>query len=379
MLLTLVLITLQVSGTSGIALIPDYVWPLGNDTARFEVINGHDAIMPESGNCYEYAEGHPELPYRSLRLNGKPETYVDILLDGTVIFKDLTISFYLYPEGVPTGTLVHYLYDTGNILRVSIMESILFISFWDEYGVSVGATALPEVILPDQWNHLIVSREFSTGTVTIYHNGALMEQLDDDFPNNIQLPISGHLRLGRSHDKTDDGFLGRLTCFQLFDVIPTASGVADISKYCQPELWTIKPDLVYEEKIVDGVTKQCLANLTDGKEPTCLEIISQRCLTNGVYWQELIRQNEWNESNRDVAYFRSISKGFKPSDIDGHLLANVKTVNGKLCSRLCMKIDGCQSYITNKISSYVTKCLLYDAVRDANQAYEGAKYFVIRS
>ncbi|ESO85063.1 hypothetical protein LOTGIDRAFT_168084 [Lottia gigantea] len=351
--------------------------------------------MPESGLCFEFEDGYPGLPYKSIRLDGNEESYVDISLDGTIIFQDIAISFYLYPEGSKDGTLVHYLYDTGNIIRLSIMESILFVSFWDEYGVSVGATALPQVLVINQWNQLVVSREFATGTIAVYHNGKLMEELDDDFPNNIQLPVSGQLRIGRSHDKTTDGFRGKLTCFQLFDTLPTASDISNIGEYCQPNTWTIQPNsighkmtwlltnhhntfsVMYEEKIVKGSVKQCLTNETKIKLPSCEELIEMRCLTNGYHWDLIMMYFNWTQSDQDAAYFSKVSDGYIPPNSQGHLLGNVVTANRKVCTRLCMRVDGCQSYAYNKVDKYKTKCLLYDSVLNATREDTGSKYFSV--
>jgi hypothetical protein len=57
--------------------------------------------------------------------------------------------------------------STGDIFKLAVLQGLLFVSFWDEFGVSVGATALPDLLAPNKWSHLVISREFETGRIKV--------------------------------------------------------------------------------------------------------------------------------------------------------------------------------------------------------------------
>ena len=56
------------------------------------------------------------------------------------------------------------------MIKIAVLGGQLFAWFWDEYGVSVGATAIPDLLTADQWNHLFISREFETGRIKVILN-----------------------------------------------------------------------------------------------------------------------------------------------------------------------------------------------------------------
>lgn len=85
----------------------------------------------------------------------------------------------------------------------------------------------------------------------IYHNGQLLEDLDDDFPNGIRLPVSGVMRLGRGQDEDEEGLHGRYTCLQVFAAALSRDDVANVATFCQPTSWLVQP-----------TGKQCLLRLT---------------------------------------------------------------------------------------------------------------------
>merc|ERR1711974_208288 len=117
------------------------------------------------------------------------------------------------------------------------------VSFWDEYGVSVGATAIPDLLIADSWNHVVISRQFDTGRIKVYHNGELVDDIDDDFPNKIRLPGRGAIRLGSSQkDEEGANFKGRFACFQLYNTVPTEDEVKNSKNFCMPAAWKIAPE-----------------------------------------------------------------------------------------------------------------------------------------
>ena len=123
------------------------------------------------------------------------------------------------------------------------MEEYFFISFWDEYGVSVGSTAIPNVLSADTWSHVVISRDYETGRLQVFHNAELLEELDDDFPNEIALPVRGSLWIGRSHgqEQGEQGFVGRVACFQVYTAVPSVEEVGKMAAFCLPDNWNIDP------------------------------------------------------------------------------------------------------------------------------------------
>ncbi|XP_025115126.1 uncharacterized protein LOC112576693 isoform X1 [Pomacea canaliculata] len=194
-----------------------------------EVMRGHDAHLPDANQCFALQQGYPGIPYDAMVLTGSPTSYVDFHFSGEVNFRDLSLSFYVFPiGGKPQGTVLNYRCPSGNVIKMAVMESLFLVSFWDEYGVSVGVTAISDMLTSDSWNHVVVVRRFSTGNIQIYHNGQLLEDLDDDFPNGIRLPVSGVMRLGRGQDEDEEGLHGRYTCLQVFAAALSRDDVANV-------------------------------------------------------------------------------------------------------------------------------------------------------
>ena len=76
----------------------------------------------------------------------------------------------------------------------------------------------------------------------VYHDGELVEDLDDDFPNGIQLPTAGAMRLGRGQGDSDPGFRGRYSCLQFFDAVLTRDDVRNLPANCHPDSWSLQPE-----------------------------------------------------------------------------------------------------------------------------------------
>lgn len=84
------------------------------------------------------------------------------------LLQDLSLSFYVFPiGGKPQGTVLNYRCPSGNVIKMAVMESLFLVSFWDEYGVSVGVTAISDMLTSDSWNHVVVVRRFSTGNIQV--------------------------------------------------------------------------------------------------------------------------------------------------------------------------------------------------------------------
>ena len=69
-----------------------------------------------------------------------------------------------------------------------------------------------------------------------------MENIDDDFPNRIQIPNVGVMRLGKSIENDDPVFTGGYTCLQVFDVFLTSNDVETINDNCFPSSWPSQPN-----------------------------------------------------------------------------------------------------------------------------------------
>ncbi|XP_055891329.1 uncharacterized protein LOC106053633 isoform X2 [Biomphalaria glabrata] len=303
----------------------------------------------------------------AITLTGDEESYVDFYLDGKVELTDLAFSLLVYPLGEPKGTLLNYLCNTGNVIRASVLEGLLIISFWDEYGVSVGATAVSEVLISDRWHHLLVSREYNTGRIKVFHNGELIDDIDDDFPNKIRLPSKGSIRLGSAQKDTDDKFKGRFSCFQLYTSLPTNEDVRSSLKYCNPDQWKIHPQILLEQKTVGGVEKLCVADYVvpredEDLEPKSCDVLNMACLTSELNWDSVLLKNKWSSSLRDSAYFHLIGRDKLPSGADGLVIGDILVTEKKLCSRLCLRVNGCQAFSSTKLTSNTSRCIMYQDV-----------------
>ncbi|CAL1538496.1 unnamed protein product [Lymnaea stagnalis] len=255
---------------------------------------------------------------------------------------------------------------------------MLFVSFWDEYGVSVGATAVPELLASGTWSHLLVSRDFDTGRVKVYHNGRIVDDIDDDFPNKISLPIKGSLRLGSSQKEDDVKFKGRFACFQFYTTTPTDQEVLDSKEYCLPSHWKITPQITLETRQVDGVEKQCVTDYVvprEQGEPEQCDVINMACLTSGLNWESVLQKHKWTTGKRDSAYFHLIGRDRIPVPGDDIVLGDVMITDKALCSRLCLRVEGCQAFSSVVKTTNATQCLLYRRVADPVEPQHGAVYF----
>ncbi|KAL8619417.1 hypothetical protein ACOMHN_011768 [Nucella lapillus] len=353
-------------------------------------MRGHDASLPEVSQCFPFQEGYPGLPYDAITL-GRRGAFVNLDLDGEPNFQDLSLSFYVYPEGASTqGTLLSYKCPTGNVIRLSVMQGLFFVSFWDEYGVSVGMTAVPGLLGGSAWNHIVLIRAFATGNIQIYHNGEMVEDLDDDFPNRIQLPTTGILRLGRGQGDDDQGFRGRYACLQVFDAVLTRDDVRNLPVNCLPESWNVQPQVALEKREINGEERLCVTDYISPadaeaaheqlKAVNC-DVLGLHCLTRSQAWQTVMRKHQWVDSGKAEAYYRMVARGRLPKlpEGDRHLLGKVSASDRRVCSRLCMRVEGCLAFAFNARSMFGVVCYMYDSVLEPEQVSEGSRYYALRT
>ncbi|BFZ12869.1 hypothetical protein BsWGS_15907 [Bradybaena similaris] len=359
---------------------PKYVWPLGDSTVHKEVMEGRDGHLPASSQCFVFSDSYPGVPYKAITLSGKDNSYVDFYLNGKADFTDLTISLYIRPTDEPEGTILNYMCETGDIIKVAVLQGLLFVSFWDEYGVSVGATAIPDVLTANTWSHLVVSRQFDSGRIKIFHNGQNIDDIDDDFPNRIRLPTKGSIRLGSSQrDKNDVKFKGQFACFQFYTCALTDAEVATSKQFCLPEKWNMAPIIHLETRNVEGQERQCVTGYVAPSEvdiqPKECHFIDMACLASGVNWNWVLSKNQWTASSRDNAHFQLIGRDRIPMADGASVLGNVQTTNKMTCSRLCLRIQGCKAFSSLQQTTNTTQCILYNSISAASQIQDGARYF----
>jgi hypothetical protein len=83
-----------------------------------------------------------------------------------------------------------------------------------------------------------------------------------------------------------------------------------------------------------------------------------------------------------------LNKGRLPSaqTTGDHLLGQVSTFDRRVCSRLCMRVQGCAAFAfrsapeaAEPAAAQGLQCYLYDAVLDATESSDGARYYALRT
>lgn len=221
---------------------PLYLWPLANISLFNDVIGSHHIQHgDEDGHCYNFIDGPAGLPYSVLDQSQAIESGMDATLKGPPPLRDMTISFYVYPDKDPeeiSGTLFHYLSDDREFMRVRMLGNTFLISFRDEYGMNAGMMYLVDFLTPRAWNHVMFSRVYVTGAIIVYKDGVELYNMDDDFSNVISFPHDGKLRLGKSQDSDDQGvFEGKFACVQVYNIVVPVDKMAELQSRCWPEAW----------------------------------------------------------------------------------------------------------------------------------------------
>lgn len=220
---------------------PVNVWPLGN-VSLFNDVQGSQNIQHDTNNeCFKFVDGPSGLPYTVLDVRALSTQVLDVTLKGLTTLRDITIAFYVYPENDPadiTGTLLHYQSEDREFIRVRMLANTFLVSFRDEYGMSAGMMYLVDFLTPRAWNHVIISRIYSTGRIIVYKDGVNMYDMDDDFSNVISFPHGGKLRIGKSQDPDDDDvFVGNFACIQIYEIVIPPDIQGEVLSFCRPQNW----------------------------------------------------------------------------------------------------------------------------------------------
>lgn len=232
---------------------PAHTWPLSNISLYDDVVGGSDVIHASDKICFSFVPGPDVLEYSVLEL-GEENSQFDMVLSGEAVLKDLTISMYIYPHAEETelsGTLLHYTYEEREIMRIRCLANTFLVSFRDEYGMSAGMMYLVNFLEPGKWNHVVVTRDYKTGRITVYLDGEEMYSEDDDFSDIISFPSGGKLRVGKSQDPDDvDAFDGNVACIQIFGSVIDNDDVDKTHEYC---LTKRKKDKTSKLSVVENI------------------------------------------------------------------------------------------------------------------------------
>ncbi|KAL4234076.1 hypothetical protein ACF0H5_005730 [Mactra antiquata] len=335
---------------------PAYVWPLGNVSLYSDVIGSQDIIHDKGKKCFSFVDGPTGLPYSALDVEEETTTCFDANLKGTAPLRDLTVSFYVYPDNDMadiSGTLLHYQAEDREIMRIRTLANTFLVSFRDEYGMSAGMMYLVNFLTPHAWNHVTVAREFQTGRITVYKDGIEMYNEDDEFSDVISFPSTGKLRMGKSQDPDDeDLFEGNFACVQLYDTEVSKALQPEILSYCKPEMWKEQFKYYYEE----SSGKWCLA---DPPVSTIGKVVTMTTLSRESLWKRFLQQHGLTDSGKTAGYLRVKSRDKRPA-LNDDLIGHFNATNGKVCARLCMRVDGCIAMLVESVSPNMQECSLYD-------------------
>lgn len=144
-----------------------------------------------------------------------------------------------------------------------------------------------------------------------------------------------------------------------------------------------------EQRTVGGEEKYCVTDYiprvvaepveTEVKAAVC-DIVGLHCLTRSLAFQEVMRQHNWEDSGKDTSYYYLVARGRMPapSDSKQHLLGQVAATDRRVCSRLCMRVKGCQSFVYNAKHALGVECLLFKSVLEAKQSSPDTRYYALR-
>ena len=131
--------------------------------------------------------------------------------------------------------------------------------------------------------------------------------------------------------------------------------------------------MYYEE--VDG--KSCLTTPPTRAEIVVGDIVTITTLTKEAYWMTFLKQFGLTDSRKTNHICRLQSHG-KTSDSTGALIGRFNVTNTKVCCRLCMRVDMCQSFIVEpgEGEGQSQPCSLYTDISLNFINRSGAKFYV---
>ena len=108
-------------------------------------------------------------------------------------------------------------------------------------------------------------------------------------------------------------------------------------------------------------------------------LVSMTTLSNQLHWQAFLDQFGLDDSGETNQRFRLESRDRKSSSVDD-LIGQFNVTDKKVCTRLCMRVDTCESFLIEAVQENTAPqtCTLYsDAAIDLTEDSTGAKYYAV--
>ncbi|KAH9490980.1 hypothetical protein Btru_032377 [Bulinus truncatus] len=137
-----------------------------------------------------------------------------------------------------------------------------------------------------------------------------------------------------------------------------------------------------EAKSTGGVEKLCVTDYVvpreDGEpEPKTCDVIDMACLTSEINWDYISQKYKWSLSQRDAAYFHLIGRDRIPSKSEGLIIGDILVRNRKLCSRLCLRVSGCQAFSSTVQTTNTSRCVMYRETIEPIHLQMNTVYFTL--
>lgn len=127
----------------------------------------------------------------------------------------------------------------------------------------------------------------------------------------------------------------------------------------------------YFEQIDD---KWCLADRPLSDEGI---IVNITVLTRESLWKQFLRQTGMMDSGNNYGYLKLTSRDKKPL-LNDDLIGQFNATDGKVCVRLCMRVDGCMSVLVEEPGTLKWHvCSMYDETPKTLQDSPGSKFYVL--
>ena len=129
--------------------------------------------------------------------------------------------------------------------------------------------------------------------------------------------------------------------------------------------------------------KQCLTDVPPTAppipyHPTVDNQLTMTAVVNENLWRSIRAHYKWEDGGKTSAYFNIIAANGAPYQSD-ESIGSVNTTDMRTCSRLCMRIRGCQTfaYLGDGFVHEWKPCVLYDKVHKSLRKDTGFRYFAM--
>ena len=223
---------------------PLFQWPLGDTSGLSEVLSRGPSLRKRGNHCFEFGDNVKSLPYQAMKIESETTPYLSGFLNEPKSFRDLVISLFVKPAGVPRGTLLQYQADSAEKIRIVFnpFDGSAVISFRDEYDIPAGIVVADGIAVADTWSHVVVQRAYKTGRISVFANGEKLVDEDDGFQDEITLPGVGQLWVGNTDPSTSEEsqqFTGFVSCLQIFTEVLSQADIRAAQGFCLPDQWNL--------------------------------------------------------------------------------------------------------------------------------------------